>query len=100
MPRSAKQNALIGALLLHKSIAAACASVGIAPSSYHRWMKEDSEFREALGNAQQQAITDAVRLLKGTAGTAVEGLRDLAKTGVDTSRSQRAGQFWNSFSRA
>src|SRR5271170_7221530 len=70
-----KKEEAIAALLIHRNIDEAARSVGIAPSTLLRWMKEtgfDTEFRVAKRAAYGQSIA---RLQQGTSAAATTLLK-------------------------
>ncbi|MGB8478665.1 MAG: hypothetical protein WCE63_07470 [Acidobacteriaceae bacterium] len=75
---SAKQNAVIAALLCSGSVLAAAEKVGCSPRTIHRYLKNES-FKVAYREAKSQLLDGAINLLRLSSVEAVRGLVELAK---------------------
>ena len=85
-----KQEEAIAALLTQRNIDEAAKSIGIAPNTLLKWMKQPeflTAYREARRDAYRQAIA---RLQQGTSAAAQLGRRD-ARTPTASARSGRRG---------
>jgi hypothetical protein len=81
---SAKQNAVIAALLCSGSVLAAAEKVGCSPRTIHRYLNDES-FKIAYRQAKSQQLDGAINLLRNSSVEAVEGLKELAKDANTTS---------------
>lgn len=51
------------------SIESACASVGVAPSTYYKWMNDEPEFSETIEKARADAVQGYLQVIKRAADT-------------------------------
>lgn len=70
------QQTAITCLLAEQTIEAAAAAADIAPSTLHRWLKDDV-FRAAFRDAQNQLFEHAMGHLQSAAAEAVQTLREV-----------------------
>ena len=68
-----RQLRAVNALLTHPTIAAAAGVLGVAPSTLYRWLNEPL-FRQALAQAEGEAVAAAGRRLAMLAETALDEL--------------------------
>lgn len=59
------QQELIGALLEHRTIAAAARAVGVQRTNYYRWLDEDPLFRSEVQAARRRFAEEGLELLVG-----------------------------------
>lgn len=81
---SAKQTAVIAALLCSGSVLAAAEKVGCSPRTIHRYLNDES-FKIAYRQAKSQLLDGAINLLRISSVDAVRGLIEIAKDGNSTS---------------
>ncbi len=81
---SAKQSAVIAALLCSGSVLAAAEKVGCSPRTIHRYLNDES-FKIAYRQAKSQLLDGAINLLRNSSVDAVRGLIEIAKDGNSTS---------------
>ena len=74
------QTRLISAILVSPTIRIACQRAKVSERAYRKW-KGSPEFQAALANAQRDAWSESVGLLKGLAPLAVRRLRQLLRSG-------------------
>jgi hypothetical protein len=70
---------LISAILVSPTIRAACRRAKVSERAYRKW-KGSPKFQAALANAQRDAWSESVGLLKGLAPLAVRRLRQLLRS--------------------
>lgn len=75
---SPKQKKAVPALLSSRTITEAAAATGVGHRTITRWLAEDRHFKEALRNAQDQAIDVAVSRLAGAALEVADVLATIA----------------------
>ncbi len=75
---SAKQNAVIAALLCSGSILAAAEKVGCSPRTIHRFLKNES-FKIAYREAKSKLLDGALNQMRAASSEAVTGLIEIAK---------------------
>lgn len=51
------------------SIETACDYVGIGTTTYHRWMQENREFRDAIQKARAEAVTGYLAVIRKAANS-------------------------------
>ncbi|CAK9076489.1 Phage protein, partial [Durusdinium trenchii] len=77
---TAKQEAMIAALLTESTHLAAAKKAGIHPATFYRWMHVP-EFREAYREARRELVEAAIGRVQAGAGEAVETLLEVARGG-------------------
>jgi hypothetical protein len=77
---TAKQEALIAALLTEPTYAAAAAKAGVSETTLYRWMPLPS-FRAAYRQARRQLVEGAIGRMQAAVGQAVETLVEIARDG-------------------
>src|SRR6266852_1157532 len=75
---SRKQDALISALLLAPTLAAAAHTVGIGEVTAWRWLK-DATFQAAYREARRAVVQQAIVQIQGACGESVETLRTIMR---------------------
>ena len=71
-----KKEAAVAALLTHRNIEEAAKSVGVAPNTLLKWIK-DREFATTYRQARSAAVGQAIARLQKTTGAAVTTLQRL-----------------------
>jgi hypothetical protein len=84
-----KQEALIAALLIEPTHAAAATKVGVSEATLHRWLNLP-DFRTAYRRARRELVEGAVGRIQAATGQAVDTLISVAKDGVKDSDRVRA----------
>lgn len=72
---SAKQTAVIAALLDSRTVADASEKTGTPARTIYRWLQSDTDFQQALQTAETGMIDEAVRRLLGMQQTALSALQ-------------------------
>jgi len=57
-----------------------CEAAGISRNTFYKWIRDDPAFKKELKARRNAVVSDAIDLLKGYAGQAVEALVKLLKT--------------------
>lgn len=91
---TAKQDALIVALLSQPSLVAAARSINVPEVTARRWLKLDA-FQKAYRDAQQEKFTDALTLLKTGVSVALKTLaKHMTDEGTPPAVQVRAANIW------
>ena len=90
---SSKQRKAIVSLLSQRTIEDAAKSTGISSRTIYRWMVSDV-FRNALLEAESQAVDEATRRLIGGKDTALDTLADLMTKAESESVRRQAASDW------
>jgi len=93
---SAKQNAVIAALLCSGSVLAAAEKVGCSPRTIHRYLNDES-FKIAYRQAKSQQLDGALNQMRAALSEAATGLIEIAKD-VNATSSARVSAWcavWN-----
>jgi hypothetical protein len=101
---TSKQEALIAALLIEPSYAAAAAKAGVGERTLYRWLHLP-DFRSAFRRARREVVEAAVGRSQAASGVGVETLIDVARNGRRDSDRVRAAialleQAWRGLSAA
>jgi transposase-like protein len=87
---SRKKDEAIAALLTQRNIEEAARTIGIAPNTLLRWMK-DAEFQTAYRQARREACSQSIaRLQQGTSAAATTLLKVMIEPGTPASVRVRA----------
>jgi hypothetical protein len=86
---SSRQEALIAALLIEPTHAAAAAKAGVSEATLHRWLRLP-EFQVAYRRARRELVEGAVGRIQAATGQAVDTLLAVAKGGGKESDRVRA----------
>jgi hypothetical protein len=78
---TAKQEALVAALLTEPTHAAAAAKAGVSEASLYRWLNLP-EFRAAYRQARRRLVEGAVGRIQAATGQAVDTLLEVARGGA------------------
>lgn len=90
---SPRQMRLIACLLGSVSVGVACRKAGVNESTYYRWMK-DSTFRDALYEAEREAIQEISRRLISGSDLALNTLQRLIIEADRASVKRGASNDW------
>ena len=74
-----RQQKAIAALIRAPTRAEAAKEAGVGVSTLRRWLKEDTEFKNAYREAVSEILEGATRKAQTAAGEAVDVLRDIMK---------------------
>lgn len=86
---SGKQKKAIAALLSEPTTEAAAESAGVTSRTIRRWLKQPA-FRQALTQAETEAIEEAARLMAAASIQAVRTLLDIMKNEPESSERRQA----------
>lgn len=88
-----KQVKAIAALLNARTVTEACQAAKIGRSTLARWLK-DSTFKQALSEAENEALKESSRILLTGNNDAIDAIFDLMTNGKTESIRLRAASEW------